>query len=168
MAKETHPDIRRTLLLLKKDNQVLLAMKKRGFGAGRWNGVGGKLEAGETIEQALVRECQEEISVTPTHYWAVGEHDFVQDADVAEPWRMYVYAYLCDEWSGEPAESEEMAPQWFDINDIPYENMWGDDKFWMPLVLEGKLVKGRYTFDHNDVMTDHHIGILNALPSHDN
>ena len=161
MSKETHPDIRRTLLLLKQDNKVLLAMKKRGFGAGRWNGVGGKLEPGETVEQALIRECQEEIGVTPTHYWYVGEHDFVQDADVDEPWRMYVYTYLCDEWHGEPAESEEMAPQWFDIKDIPYDKMWGDDQYWMPLVFDGHVVKGHYTFDHNDVMTDHKITIIN-------
>lgn len=65
MAEKTHQDIRRTLLFLIKDDHVLLAMKKRGFGAGNWNGVGGKIEAGESIEQALVRECQEEIGVTP-------------------------------------------------------------------------------------------------------
>ncbi|MEJ0073651.1 MAG: NUDIX domain-containing protein [Candidatus Saccharibacteria bacterium] len=69
MNKET------TLLLLRRNDEVLLAMKKRGFGAGRWNGVGGKLDPGETVEQALVRECQEEIGVTPTEYHRVAEHD---------------------------------------------------------------------------------------------
>lgn len=161
MTKETHPDIRRTLLLLKKDNQVLLAMKKRGFGAGRWNGVGGKLEPGETVEQALVRECQEEVGVTPLHYWPVGEHDFVQDADVTEPWRMYVYAYLCDAWEGEPSESEEMAPRWFDIDKVPYDEMWDDDRFWMPLVFAGNIVNGHYSFDHDDKLASHHLDIVN-------
>ena len=56
-----HPDSRRTVVFLIRENQVLLAMKKRGFGEGKWNGVGGKLDPGETVEQALVRECQEEI-----------------------------------------------------------------------------------------------------------
>ena len=163
MTAETHPDIRRTLLFLRKDEKILLAMKKRGFGEGRWNGVGGKLEAGETIEQALVRECQEEIGVTPTHYWPVAEHDFIQDADVDEPWHMYVYAYLCDEWTGEPMESEEMKPKWFTLDKIPYDAMWDDDQYWLPQVLEGKLIRGKYTFDHNDKMTDHTVTAVESL-----
>jgi mutator protein MutT len=156
MTKETHPDIRRTLLLLRKDDQILLAMKKRGFGAGRWNGVGGKLDEGETVEQALVRECQEEIGVTPTSYTAVAELDFIQDAEV-DPWHMYVYAYIADDWEGEPTESEEMAPKWYTVGDIPYDEMWQDDVHWMPLVLAGKKVEGTFTFDVNDNLTAHDI-----------
>ena len=57
-----------SLLYLRRDNEILLAMKKRGFGEGRWNGVGGKVEAGESIEQAMICEAQEEISVTLTTY----------------------------------------------------------------------------------------------------
>ena len=52
-----------TLCLLVKDDKVLLAMKKRGFGMGKWNGVGGKVEDGETIEMAAARETGEEIGV---------------------------------------------------------------------------------------------------------
>lgn len=154
MSKETHLDIRRTLLFLRKDNQILLAMKKRGFGAGRWNGVGGKLEAGETIEEALIRETEEEIGVTPTSFYPVAELDFIQDSDI-EPWHMYVYAYIADSWNGEPKESEEMAPSWFDIQTIPYEDMWQDDKYWLPLVIEGKTVRGTFTFDLNDNLLTH-------------
>lgn len=54
-----------TICLLIKDDQVLLALKKRGFGEGKWNGVGGKVKDGETIEQTAIRETQEEIGVTP-------------------------------------------------------------------------------------------------------
>ena len=129
MVKESHPDIRRTLLFLRRDNEILLAMKKRGFGAGLYNGVGGKLEAGETIEQALLRETREEIFVVPMNYRQVAELDFIQDAETDSPWHMYVYAYLCDEWQGEPTESEEMAPEWFSLDEIPYDKMWQDDEF---------------------------------------
>lgn len=159
MAKETHPDIRRTLLFLVKDDQILLAMKKRGFGAGKWNGVGGKIEAGESIENALVRECQEEIGVTPKSWKPVAELDFVQDS-TTDPWHMYVHAYISDSWEGEPAESEEMAPKWFDVAAIPYSDMWDDDQYWLPKVLAGELVKGEFIFDENDKMTAHDIRMV--------
>lgn len=156
MTSETHPDIRRTLLFLRKDNEILLAMKKRGFGAGKWNGVGGKIEAGESIEEALVRECQEEIGVTP-HIWRqVAELDFVQDAET-DPWHMYVYAYITEDWTGELSESEEMKPAWYSLDHIPYGDMWDDDEHWLPLVLAGDRVRGSFTFDENDKMIAHEI-----------
>ncbi len=163
MSKETHPDIRRTLLFLKKDDRILLAMKKRGFGAGKWNGVGGKIEAGESIEAALVRECQEEIGVTPASWQQVAELDFVQDA-TTDPWHMYVHAYISSNWQGEPTESEEMKPQWFDLSDIPYEAMWDDDQYWLPKVLAGELVYGEFIFDENEKMTNYMIEATDTLP----
>lgn len=162
---ETHPDIRRTLLLLKSGDELLLAMKKRGFGAGKWNGVGGKIEPGESLEDALVRECVEEIGVTPTKWHAVGELDFVQDAETDSPWHMFVYAYIADAWEGEPSESEEMRPQWFHIEDIPYGDMWGDDEFWLPYVLDDKKVVGTFTFDIDDKLLTHEVEVVEVLPS---
>lgn len=141
-----------TLLLLRREGQVLLAMKKRGFGADRWNGVGGKIEPGETIEQALVRECQEEIEVTPTRFEKVALHDFVMDSDSDKPWHMYVHAYIADEWEGEPAETEEMAPRWFNIAEVPYDTMWQDDVYWLPAVLIGKKLRTRFAFSANEQM----------------
>ncbi|HET6747410.1 MAG TPA: 8-oxo-dGTP diphosphatase [Candidatus Saccharimonadales bacterium] len=152
-----------TLLFLRRDDEILLAMKKRGFGSNRYNGVGGKIEPGETIEQALERECQEEIGVTPLHYWKVAEHDFMQK-EGNMPWRMYVHAYLCDKWEGEPIETDEMAPEWFKIQDIPYDAMWQDDEYWLPQVLAGDKVSGEYTFDENDRMLTHDIHVVETLP----
>lgn len=149
-------DTRRTLLFLVKDGQILLAMKKRGFGAGRWNGVGGKLDADETIEQAMIRECQEEIGVTPTKYHKVAELDFT-GGSTEESWSMYVHAFIADEWQGEPRETEEMAPKWYDFSDIPYKDMWQDDEHWLPIALEGKTLRGEFTFDENDNLISHQI-----------
>lgn len=163
MTAETHPDIRRTVLFLRRGNELLLAMKKRGFGEGKYNGVGGKLEAGETLEQATIRECQEEIGVTPRTFTAVAELDFIQDVD-ENPWHMYVYAYLCDEWQGEPTESEEMAPQWYTIDTIPYQQMWDDDIHWLPRVLKGEKLTGTFYFDSNDTLTSHDITTVDTLP----
>ena len=142
-------DNRRTLLFLVDDTQILLALKKRGFGAGKRNGVGGKLEPGESIEEAVIRECQEEIGVTPISFRPVAELDFY-GGSAMEPWNMYVYAYFCDEWEGAPNESEEMAPQWYPISNIPYSGMWQDDAYWLPAVLDGKTITGRFYFDEHD------------------
>lgn len=152
-----------TLLFLKKDDQVLLAMKKRGFGAQRYNGVGGKVEAHERIEEALVRECQEEIGVTPLHYWKVAEHDFLQ-TESDQPWRMYVHVYLCDRWKGEPVETEEMAPEWFAAAAIPYDKMWQDDEHWLPQVLTGSKIWGQFSFDKQDNMLTQNVQIVDILP----
>ncbi len=152
-----------TLLFLRKDDQILLAMKKRGFGANRYNGVGGKIEPDETIEQALIRECQEEINVTPIHFWQVAEHDFIQE-ESEKPWRMYVHVFFCDEWKGEPVETEEMAPEWVNITNIPYDTMWSDDHLWLPQVLEGHKVVGNFTFDEHDNLLTHQVDIVKQLP----
>lgn len=132
--------------------EILLAMKKRGFGSDRWNGAGGKIEPGETVEQALVRETVEEINVVPRSWEKVAVHDFVMDTDTNEPWHMHVHAFMCDEWDGEPEESEEMAPRWFSVHDIPYADMWQDDMYWLPAVLLGKKLECRFTFDQHDTM----------------
>jgi mutator protein MutT len=151
-----------TLVFLRQDDQILLAMKKRGFGEGRWNGVGGKVDAGETVEQAMIRETQEEISVTPVEYRQVAYLDFTIDADT-KPWHQEVHVYTCTKWEGEPTESEEMAPQWYTLNAIPYSDMWQDDEIWLPQVLRNRLVRGAFTFDHTDAMQHAEFDIVDAL-----
>ena len=139
----------RTLIFLIDGDRILLAMKKRGFGAGYWNGAGGKLNDNETIEDALVRECQEEINVTPLKYHKVAELDFKFPGDTSD---MYGHVYVCDKWDGEPSESEEMAPRWFTKDNLPYDEMWEDDIHWLPQVLKGKKVQGTFTFDSENHM----------------
>lgn len=148
------------LLFLLRDDEILLAMKKRGFGAGLWNGAGGKVAPGETIEQALVREAEEEIGVTPLEYTKVATHDFQFPDGTSD---MQVHTYLSTKWSGDPTESEEMAPRWFKISDIPYDDMWQDDPLWLPLVLRGKLLQTKFTFDTNNNLLMAHVEIVKQL-----
>ncbi len=137
-----------TLCLLKKDNHILLAMKKRGFGEGKYNGVGGKIEEGETPEEAMIRETEEEIMVTPTQYEKVGVLSF-DEYYKGQKGNVVFHLYVASEWIGEPKETEEMCPKWFDITDIPYDNMFPDDKYWLPLILEGKKINAYFDFDDN-------------------
>lgn len=133
-----------TLLYLHKpsEKKILLAMKKRRFGEGKWNGVGGKLMEGETIKQALVRETFEEIGVK------INEDDLVQVATLEflykdkPEWDQESHVFFIEKWNGEPIETEEMIPKWFLIKDLPYDKMWLDDPYWLPNILEGKKVRG--------------------------
>ena len=137
-----------TLCLLKKDNEILLAMKKRGFGIGKYNGVGGKIKQGETPEEAMIRETTEEINVTPIKYEKVGFIEF-DEYYKGKKENVGFHLFFVIEWKGEPTESEEMNPKWFNIKDIPYDKMLPDDKHWLPLVLEGKRIKAYFDFDED-------------------
>lgn len=148
-----------TLLFLLKDQQILLALKKRGFGNGKWNGVGGKVEEGEELEQAMIRECIEEIAVTPLDYKKVADIHF-EELHEAERKTMNVHVFVCTKWQGEPSESEEMNPRWFNMHHLPYENMWSDDKYWLPEVIAGKKIEATFVLDDDNEVTDHSITIL--------
>lgn len=136
-----------TLCIIHQHSKILLGMKKRGFGAGRWNGFGGKVGEGETIEQAAKRELFEEASINANNLKQLGVIDFYwkDGPDIME-----VNIFKADKFSGIPTESEEMKPHWFDIKEIPFNEMWQDDKFWMPLFLENKMFRRKFIFDGKD------------------
>jgi len=138
-----------TLGFIYQSPKILLGMKKRGFGAGRWNGFGGKLKEGETIEEALKRETKEEAGVEINNFDKVGiiEFEFKGDPDILE-----VHIFRVSDFGGEPAESEEMRPQWFNQDKLPFDSMWPDDRHWFPLLLSGKKFRGRFLFGKNDVI----------------
>lgn len=141
--------------------EICLAMKKRGFGVGRWNGAGGKVAVGESIENGARRETTEEIGIVPYTIEKVAELTFIFP-DKPE-WDQVVHSYFCDEWQGDPAESEEMAPQWFKVADIPYPRMWPDDIFWLPLALDGKLIRAQFVFGENDAILEQSIETVKSL-----
>lgn len=138
-----------TLLFLLRGDEILLAMKKRDFGKGLWNGVGGKLKGNETKEQAIVREALEEIGVEidPTNLFHHG--DLLFEFPTKPDWGMNVAIFSIKKWLGEPAESEEMKPQWFPVINLPYQEMWWDDKIWLPKLIEGKRFSGKFVFDND-------------------
>jgi ADP-ribose pyrophosphatase YjhB (NUDIX family) len=136
--------------LVKIDNKgvlthVCLAMKKRGFGQGMWNGSGGKPEKNETVENAAKSEVREEFKVTVNKIEKRGEIGFALEK---EKKTVLMHTFLVTDWQGEPVETEEMKPQWFPINAVPYSEMWASDKEWLPSILMGKKLKAKYTYDH--------------------
>ena len=138
-------------------DRVLLAMKKRGFGEGRWNGFGGKVEEGETIEQAAVRETKEEgmIDVTQMEELGVVEFSWQDRADILE-----VHIFKATEFAGEPGETEEMRPQWFKVSEIPFAQMWSDDIYWFDYFLADRPFRARFRFDEADQVVEHEISEL--------
>lgn len=133
-----------TLCIPIEENRVLLGMKKRGFGSGRWNGFGGKKEEGETIEQAAFRELSEEVGIKDGDLSKVGilEFSFENDEKILQ-----VHIFRLSNFSDKPIETEEMKPEWFSFEEIPFTQMWSDDKYWFPLFLENKLFEGEFLFD---------------------
>ncbi|KAJ1720590.1 hypothetical protein LPJ53_004795 [Coemansia erecta] len=130
-------------------NRVLLGMKKRGFGKNKYNGFGGKVEAHETIAAGAMRELHEESGLSARSLDKHGILFFYFEGDSVA---MEVHVYVTGEYAGRAVETDEMRPEWFDMDGMPFEKMWADDPEWWPMVLEGKRFVGRFWFK-NDMVT---------------
>lgn len=137
-----------TILIIEKENKILLGQKKRGFAKGVFIGIGGKQDSNETITQTMIRETQEEIGVTPTEYSKVGVIYF-DTYYKGEHVNLVLNIYKATDFAGEPVETDEILPMWFDKKNIPYDKMLEDDIVWMEIVLAGKCVTGKVVFDEN-------------------
>lgn len=131
-----------TLMFIVRDEKILLIEKKRGLGAGKINGPGGKIEPGETPLQAVIRETQEELCITPHAPRKLGELWFSM-SDCPD---ILCHVFRADNFSGTPTETDEATPLWTPISAIPYHRMWEDDRRWLPVLLENQPFCGRFVF----------------------
>lgn len=146
-----------TLCVIYDDARILLGKKKRGFGAGYWNGFGGHVEEGEMIEDAAYREVREEAMIEPRNLQKRGVLNFYfQDM----PEELEVHVFSTSEFEGEPIETEEMQPKWFLRSEIPFGQMWQDDQYWLPILLQGKNFAGNFHFKDTVTLLSHTIHTL--------
>jgi 8-oxo-dGTP diphosphatase len=144
-----------TLVYIVKDDHVLLIRKKRGLGAGKINAPGGRLDEGETILECAVREVQEELLIEPLHLEYLGENLF----QFVDGYSLHAHVFGSSDYIGEPTETEEAIPLWFHKDELPYDEMWEDDRLWVPLILSRTRFRARYIFD-GDRMIDYELQTL--------
>jgi len=142
------PRERATLLFVIRDGQVLLIHKKKGLGAGKINGPGGRIEPGESPLQAAIREVEEELLVTPTGVREAGELKF----QFVDGFSIHGYVFTAKDCVGEPQETDEAIPIWTPLDKIPYDRMWQDDHVWVPLMLKHKPFVGRFLFEDDTML----------------
>jgi len=145
------PDERAVVVYItdRERGKLLLILKKTGLGKGKVNAPGGRIEPWETPVQAAVRECREEVSLTPL----VPEKRAELHFQFASGYALYGEAFFADSWEGEEQASDEADPFWCGLAEIPWDNMWEDDRYWLPLALEGKKIRGRYVFDDDKMIS---------------
>jgi len=139
-----------TLLFVVRGDEVLLIRKKRGLGAGKYNGPGGRLEPGETPLACAIREVQEELCVTPLEIEPAGELSF----QFVDGYALHAHLYRAYGFTGTPTETDEATPHWFRVDALPFDEMWQDDRLWLPRVLARESVRGWFVFD-GDAMLWH-------------
>jgi len=144
------PEIHATLMFVVRDGEILLIEKLTGIGEGKINGPGGKIDPGETAEQAVIRECQEELHITPTDAVKMGELWF----DMTHIPSIHCHVFMASQFDGVPTSTREANPVWTKIEDIPYDRMWADDKYWLPQMLEGHQFDGKFIFEDEEILWD--------------
>ncbi|MGF1678269.1 MAG: 8-oxo-dGTP diphosphatase [Candidatus Methylacidiphilales bacterium] len=149
------PVQRAVLCFIFEGDRVLLIEKKRGLGAGKVNGPGGKIDPGESALQAAQRETQEEIGITPLHPQSSGEL-FFQFTDGLS---IHCEVFRSDAYEGHLVETDEALGFWCALQEIPYERMWQDDIYWFDHLIHRRYFRGYFTFDA-DLMLSQRIELL--------
>ncbi len=143
------PTERATLLFVIKEGMTLLIHKKTGMGAGKINGPGGRIEAGESARVGAVREVREELCVEPVGVRAAGELFF----QFTDGYMLHCIVFTADGCTGTPSETVEAAPLWTPLSRIPFDRLWEDDRLWIPLMIQGRPFRGFFVFE-GDAMLD--------------
>lgn len=146
------PIDRATLVFVISGDKLLLIRKKRGLGAGKISAPGGRLEPGESPAECALRELEEELGVRALGLEPCGANR----VEFADGYRLEFYVFRASGCEGTPTETAEAIPLWTAVDQIPYDQMWVDDRLWLPLVLNATPFLGRFVF-RGDAMLDHRL-----------
>lgn len=152
------------LFLIKKSSGVVdvcLAMRKQGGRKGRYNGIDAVVGGNETLESAVRRSAEEEVGVTVDTIVKRGEISFIFPHDPSSDQLFHIF--VSEKFIGEPSASDAMDPSWLSTSYIPYSEMWQDVIFWLPHVLEGKNVVGRFVFGEGDIILEKEVEVVETL-----
>ncbi len=144
----------------KRSKELLLAIKKKGFGSGKWNGVGGRFNPSKDkdVFNTVSREIKEEIGIKALDIKKVAildfYHPYLRDRR-KKSWQVHVF--LITDWEGRPQESNEMKPKWFKVTKIPFNRMWLDRKFWLPRVLKGEKIRAKFWYENDEAIGSYEI-----------
>ncbi len=138
------PRQRANLCFVLRGAEILLIRKKRGFGAGKINGPGGKVDPGETALESALRETYEELGIRPLDAEQRGELHFQFREN---SYSLHCAVFVAFQFAGEPHETEEALPLWTPLDRIPYHEMWEDDRHWLPLLVRGEHFVGYFEFE---------------------
>lgn len=126
--------------------EVLLGRKKEGLGKGNFVGLGGKLEPGESAVDATVREVFEEAGVVVAASDLEPRGRLTYHFPHRQAWSQESNVFVCRSWLGEPVGSDELDPEWFALDAVPFDEMWDDARRWLPTVLSGGRVRRTFVF----------------------
>ena len=143
---ERSPSPAATVCFLRRNGKILLLRRAPGrIWAGRLNGPGGKIDAGETPEEAIVREVAEETGLHITDPISHGTLDLIFGDPPSS--RLRVYVFTCESFTGQARGGKEGSLRWYPEGKLPYDQLWPDMRYWLPLVLDGGVVEGTCLFD---------------------
>ena len=137
-----------TLIFVRMDGMVLLIRKLQGMGAGLLNAPGGRVEPGETPLQGAIREAREELCVTPFNPQVAGVLEF----EFTDGYSLRCHVFTASSYDGIPTETAEAIPLWIDEREMPYNQMWADDRVWFPLILAERKFRGRFLFEAEQML----------------
>ena len=141
-----------------KGDKVLLKLANQGVSKGYWNCPGGKMEKGETPMECAIREVREETGLNVKNLFEHGKLIFSFAGGSNPDW--VVHLFSSKSFSGRMRDSSEGRLKWFDIDSIPYDRMWDDDRYWLDLMFGRKRFDASFFFDKKNRVSRFSISFL--------
>ncbi len=136
-----------TLCYLRKDEHTMMihrVKKANDMHAGKWNGLGGKFEPGESPEECARREIQEESGFVPKELVLKGIITFPEFSNF-EDW--YTFIFLVPEFEGQMIDSNEGILEWIPNDDLLKLNLWEGDRVFLPWLDQPEFFSGKFIYE---------------------